>query len=241
MLALFPGRIGLGKHLGQVAGTFEGLDFTALHHGARHALGKTLFAEFLEYLGDVGLGRRGDPGGGTLPPTRIHAHVQGAVLHEAETALGIVELGRGHAQIQQHAIDLAGPATADEFIAQFGETALDDLEAGIFRGQGLAGGDRLGILVEAQQPPFSTQQAQHGPAVSAATEGAVQITAGRLDGQCLYGLVQENGDVVEDWVHGHRIKSRISSGIPPGSLIARRSASHTALQASSSHNWNLLS
>ena len=34
----------------------------------------------------------------------IHAHVEGRVVHIAEAALGFIQLGRGHAQVEEHPV-----------------------------------------------------------------------------------------------------------------------------------------
>ena len=90
VLALFPGRVGHGQHLGQVSGTGKRLLGTAQHHGARHALGEALFAIFFKGAGDVFFAGAGDPLGRTDTAARVHAHVQRTVMHKAEAALRVI-------------------------------------------------------------------------------------------------------------------------------------------------------
>jgi hypothetical protein len=46
------------------------------------------------------------------PVAAAHAHVQGTVLHEAEAALGVVELRRGDTEVEQNAVELESGAHA---------------------------------------------------------------------------------------------------------------------------------
>ncbi|MCY1427119.1 hypothetical protein D9M71_429510 [compost metagenome] len=197
ILALFPGRIGHGDHLGQIGGAGERALGAALHDGPRHASGKALFAIFVEHPGDFFLGSRGDPLGRADPGIRVHSHVQRTVVHEAEATLGIVQLRRGHTEVEQHPVDLALQAAGRHLLAEFGEAALDDLEATVLGGQLEAGGDRQGILVEAQQASARAQLTQHFAAVAAAPEGAIQVAALRAHGKRLDGFVEQDGYMAE--------------------------------------------
>ncbi|MCY1348104.1 hypothetical protein D9M69_342430 [compost metagenome] len=67
-------------------------------------------------------------------------------------------------------------------------------------------------------------------------EGAIQVAAVRTRGEPLHSLFEQYGDMAEAAGRAHRIRSRSSSGRPPGCLIAMRSASEIAFQASSSHS-----
>src|SRR5690606_36374923 len=104
-------------------------------YGARHATGKTLLAVVLEDPGDLLLVGAGDPLGSADPRLRVHAHVQRAVIEEAEAALRVVQLRRGDSQIQQHAADGPTQALLGDRLAHLGEAALDDGEARVLGGQ----------------------------------------------------------------------------------------------------------
>ncbi|MNE53145.1 hypothetical protein D3C80_1478540 [compost metagenome] len=132
VLALLPGRIGDRQHGSQVRCPFERLLGTALHHGTGHALGETLFAVLLEHPGDFLFAGAGDPLRRTDATRRVHAHVQRAVIEEAESALGIVQLRRGNAQVQQDPADLACQAADSDFFAKFRKTALHNDKAAVF-------------------------------------------------------------------------------------------------------------
>ena len=58
-------------------------------------------------------------GGGQFP-ARIHPHVERAVAHQAETAIGVLQLPRGDAEIEHRAADLRDPELVEN-LAGFAE------------------------------------------------------------------------------------------------------------------------
>ena len=52
--------------------------------------------------------------GGQFAP-RIHPHVERTVAHDAETALGVFQLSRGDAEIEQCAADARDPKLVEDF------------------------------------------------------------------------------------------------------------------------------
>ncbi|MNC50010.1 hypothetical protein D3C75_992270 [compost metagenome] len=132
VLALFPGWVGDFQDFCQVTGALEWLDVATFGHSTGHAAGETLFAVFLEHPGDFFHGRGVDEFGGADATGRIHAHVQRTVVEEAEAALRVVELWRGHAKIQQHAADLAGQTAFGDFRTELGKAALHNDKAAVF-------------------------------------------------------------------------------------------------------------
>lgn len=107
-------------------------------------------------------------------------------------------------------------AAFGHFCTQLGKAALHNDKAAVFGRQRLPRGNRLWIFVEAQQPPLRPELAENQPAVSATAEGAVQIATVGAQGQCLDSFVEQDGNVVEAAIYGHRIRSRNSSGMAPG-------------------------
>ncbi len=236
ILALLPGGVGNRDHFGEISGPFERPLLTALHDGAGHPLGEALFAIFLEDPGDFLFGGVGDELRCADALAGIHAHVQGTIVEEAEAALGIVELRRRHAKVEQDAIDPTFETACAHLIAQFGERALHNDEAAVFGRQCFSCLDGLGIFVESEQASPGAQFLEQGSTMAPSSEGTVQIAAVLPRGQCGNGLLEQNGDMAVGGIHSQRIRSRSSSGSPPGCLIAARSASAMAFQASSSHN-----
>lgn len=102
----------------------------------------------------------------------VHPHVERAIPHEREAALGIIDLRRRHAQIQHHAIDLVD-AELPQLFGHGGKAAMHHRHPGIRRRQRIGHRDRLGILVEHHQAGRRSQAAEQLAAVAAATEGAV--------------------------------------------------------------------
>ena len=153
---------------------------------------------------------------GTDATSGVHAHIEGAVVEEAEATLGVIQLRRGNAEIEQDAIDSAGQTTLGKLARHLGETALHNDKAAVFGRQRLPGGNRLRILVEPEEATSRAEVLQNQPTVSTASEGAIQIAAIRAHRKSLDGLVQKYGDVVKAAIYSHRIKSRSSSGMAPG-------------------------
>ena len=72
--------------------------------GARDAARMALLAELEDDVGQIALGCLRHHVGGARP-LGAHAHVERAVEPEREAALGLVELHRGHAEIEHDAVD----------------------------------------------------------------------------------------------------------------------------------------
>ncbi|KAG0746925.1 hypothetical protein G6F24_015632 [Rhizopus arrhizus] len=102
-----------GDQLGQFGGAGERLLLAAGHDGTRDAAALALFAVGPQHIGDLAVFDAVDPLRGTFAAVRVHAHVQRAVLAEAEATLGHVQLRRRHAQVEQHAVQAVGRAPRD--------------------------------------------------------------------------------------------------------------------------------
>jgi len=90
-------------------------------------------------------------------PRRVHAHVERAVGSEAETALWIVELRRGHAEVEEHAAAGALVRMCRHERAEVGKRRVHERKPH-FVGKTLpAGRDGLRIPIECQHAAFSTQ------------------------------------------------------------------------------------
>jgi hypothetical protein len=106
--------------------------------------------------------------------------------------------------------------TLGDFGAHLGKAALHNDKAAVFGRQRLPGGNRLWIFIKPEQFAPRAELLEYQPAMSAATEGAIQIASIRAYGESLYGFVKQYGDVVKAAINSHRIKSRSSSGMAPG-------------------------
>ena len=76
----------------------------AAHDRARHRAGVALLAERRDDGGKIALGGVRHHVGGARP-VAAHAHVERTVETEREAALRLVELHRGDADVEQHAVD----------------------------------------------------------------------------------------------------------------------------------------
>ena len=104
----------------------------------------------------------------------VHPHVQRGVDGVAEAAVGAVELQRGDAEVEQHALHL-GDAEPVEHVGEFVEDGGDEGHAvGVAGGLDAAGGlgPRVGVAVEADQPQAGVG-VEHRQRVAGQAEGGV--------------------------------------------------------------------
>ena len=118
---------------------------------------------------------RRDPFGRRHAARGVHAHVEGAVLAEAEAAAGVVDLGRRNAQVKQDAVDLMNAARGKR-VGHRGKAVVNNAETRIV--DLLRGCNGLRVLVERDQAPLGGQARLQQAAVTAATEGPVYIRTG---------------------------------------------------------------
>src|SRR5205823_14880752 len=69
----------------------------------RHAAREALFSEGRDHLTYLVDARASEPRRNGFAARRVHAHVERAVGAEAEAAARIVELRRGHPEVEEHA------------------------------------------------------------------------------------------------------------------------------------------
>ena len=73
---------------------------------------------------------------------RIHTHIQGPIVLKAKTTTGVIELRRGHAEVEQDSVD-GLDAQRCQMLVHCLETAVHEVDslgvirqAGLRRGQG---------------------------------------------------------------------------------------------------------
>ena len=131
----------------------------------------------------------------------VHPHVQRGVDGVAEAAVGPVELQRGDAEVEQHALHL-GDAEPVEDVGQLVEDGGDEGDAvGVAGGLDPPGGlgARVGVAVEADQPEAGVG-VEHRERVAGQAEGGVDED-GAVGGA---GGGEEFGDAFEEDGHVHR-------------------------------------
>ena len=101
-----------------------------LDDAARDGTGEALFAVHLERMNDVFLRAGFEPLRGGGPRCRVHAHVKGAVEAEAESPLGVVNLRRGNADVEENPVDRRDAALGERF-AHRREGSMHNREARI--------------------------------------------------------------------------------------------------------------
>ena len=148
-------------------------------------LDRALIARFHDGAGDRAgvsfLTERGDNGAkialacardnvGCARAVVSHAHVEGPIEPERESALRLIELHRRHAKIEDDAVDrrIAGDRL------QVGEPVLDQFEPALrVRDQIGPAGDRTLVAIDADHA--CARRLQNGPAISAGSESGVDI------------------------------------------------------------------
>jgi hypothetical protein len=125
---------------------------------ARDLARQLLLAVGPQHVADLALVGARQPLRRALAGLVVHAHVERAVVAEGETALGFVELRRGHAEVEQHAVQAGGGGIPQR---QVGERAAPHGDARIPGGQLGCVRDRHGILVHHQQPSCRAEPVEH--------------------------------------------------------------------------------
>lgn len=125
--------------------------------GARESLREDFSTRFIGVIAEEGLKFRGgelsEHLAGTDAALGIHAHVEWAVVLEAEATRGIIELHAGAAEIREDDIGTVLPTDFRQGTRQTGEVhAFDDesLRRGLFTQAGFGALDLQGILIEAE-------------------------------------------------------------------------------------------
>ena len=211
------------QQVSQVGGTRERLVATARHDGLGDTPAQALFAIGPQHVGDLCLIGARQPLRRAFATVRVHAHVQRAVLAEAETTLGHIQLRRRHAQVQQHAIQASRGCIP---MRQLREAAAMDRHARIARERMFGMGNRFGVFVHQQQPTSRAEFLQHAARMTTASKRAIQIGSVHLYLQPFHDLRKHDGKVA-----GLRFAAH------PGTGRHSFSSSICALRSSSDRVW----
>ena len=152
----------------------------------------TLFAENVDDVGEIGLGRLRDHirrGRAVM----AHPHVERAAEAKREAAIGLVELHRGHPDIHHDAVDPLD-ALRGANLGKIGKAVLDQCQpAARSIDQIEPGRDGRPVAVDADDP--GSGGVENGPAVAAGPEGGVDIDAAVAGLEHLDGLAAEHGNM----------------------------------------------
>ena len=124
----------------------------------------------------------------------VHAHVQRGVRHIGKAALGLVQLGRGHAEVEEHPVH-ALDAEGVQDRGGVGEVAVHKRHF-LPKRRKTPSGPLDGRLI-----PVDADEAARGEpggdlkGMSAHSERPVEIDPVRSDIQILYTFVQQDGDM----------------------------------------------
>ena len=96
---------GLGHDLSEPPGRVDGALRASRNNRSCNRLSKPFFTMVAEDLRQFGGGGTGDEVGGRFADVGIHPHVERTVVPERESAPRVVDLRRGDAEVEQHAVD----------------------------------------------------------------------------------------------------------------------------------------
>ena len=132
---------------------------------------------------------------------RVHAHVEGTIVAVREPALGLVELRRGDAEVEERSTEAS---TGEQFVGQAWqvvEATANGVEAGAESLEPLRrGGDGFAVAVDAEHLEIDPA-VQERLGMTAAAERGVHDDAGRHAGEHLDDLVAHHRTVEEHGVH----------------------------------------
>src|SRR5205085_12674911 len=120
ILARLPRADRLTHEIGQLAGAPEWLAAASSNNRRCNLFSKPFFAIVADDLPYLLFFCARQPFGGAWPRARIHAHVERTVGAKREAARRVVELRRGHAEVEEHAVR-SRHAGLVERLAQAGE------------------------------------------------------------------------------------------------------------------------
>ncbi len=155
-----------------------------------------------------------------LGPSRAHAHVERTVEPEREAALGLVELHRGHAEIEHDAVH-RGVAEFFRDAIERGEALFDQREPAA--GRLAPGRRRCATALWSRSMPMTCGigGGEDRAAVAAGAEGAVDVDAAVANIQELERGPREHGNVTGRSASDSRaIAARHHSRAPSGSSAA---------------------
>src|SRR5690606_4574772 len=166
---------------------------------ARDALREALLAVIANDARELAFRRACDELRRSHSRARIHPHVERTVLYEAEAARGVVELRRGHTEIEQHAVNSPEPSALGDDLVQARKRTLHQRQA-ILCCESLAScRDCGGIAIDCNDPALLADTLQDRGGMTAPTEGRIHIATARA-------YVQRTQHFLEK--HGHVLKHR---------------------------------
>ena len=130
---------------------------------------------------------------GSARTVAAHAHVERPIEAERKAALRLIELHRGHAEVEHDAVD-GGKPTAFHNRFQFRKAILDQFEAAL-RLRHEIGAARDRALVAIDTDDACSRRREDQARVAAGAEGGVDIDAAGTDTEQLDGAAAEHGNV----------------------------------------------
>ncbi len=169
---------------------------------ARDAPRGRLFAEIAEEPGEIFFRIRIHHERGRQFATRIHPHIERAAPHHAETAFGVFELARRHAEVEKRAADPDDPQLIENF-SRVAEVCLAQRDARAELRQPFARMlDRIGILIEREN---IRARPENFRAVAAAAASPIHDERARARRQQLDRFGHEHRTMISEILHFLRL------------------------------------
>lgn len=194
-----PHPLGSQNELCEVAGFLRRFYFAHLHDHLCNFCRIGLVGVFAQHTLQFGLRQCGQPIGGRAGDSRVHAHVERAVVFIREAARRIVDLHAGDAEIGEDRV-AGGEGFAGENCGQAGEIAVKKAQ-GVGRGMALFGeaGARAlelcAVDVEADERAGGLDGAEKRGGVTAVAERAIGDDFSGIQMQCGTDSVEEDRHV----------------------------------------------
>src|SRR5271157_6030808 len=232
MCLLPPSRRGdAGDHPGELKGRDEGRRLAVFDDGAGDAARGALLAEMEEHIGDcrLVLVAQNVSGGPTLAS---HAHVERRVETQREAALGLIELHRRDADVENDAVDRRDAEFPYDRV-EVAEPRLDDAEpAAGKRDEAGAGANGRRVAVERDDARASVDQRAR---IAAGAEGSVDHDSALARPKRLESFGKQNRDVAPRLAHAGA--SALRSALSRRTRL--RASSRWAAKRDGSQIWNL--
>ena len=114
----------------------------------------------------------------------VHAHVERTVLREAEATRCVVELRRGHTEIEQHAVKSPNETRIRRYRAQLRKRTINQRQPPLQCKSFAPGPNRLRITIDRHDPALLARSLQNRRRVAAPTEGRIEITTAGANIEC---------------------------------------------------------
>jgi hypothetical protein len=157
----------------------------ALCDGSTNATGISFLPIEIDQIRKLFLWKRIDDVCRRTVLTPVHAHIERAILHEAEPAVSAVKLSRGDTEIEHHSVDVHD-AKRTQMCSKLPKIAMDQMQTFDIWLQPIpCCGNGIRISVNANDDTIRFRGLKNGLCMAAIASRTVEIPASRMAGQPL--------------------------------------------------------